>query len=203
MGNYIFSNSWFDDLAKQNWEILFSHLKPKRILEIGSYEGASACYSIRSESCRELYCIDTWEGGIEHDPALMNEVEVAFDYNIAVAMSSVDREIKVIKRKGVSSQLLPALLHEGHRGSFDFIYVDGSHQAPDVLMDAVFAFELCSLGGVIAFDDYAWSEKRGADRDPIRSPKIAIDAFTNIFCRKITLLNSLPQTQLYVTKISE
>lgn len=116
MGNYIFSNSWFDDLAKQNWEILFSHLKPKRILEIGSYEGASACYSIRSESCRELYCIDTWEGGIEHDPALMNAVEVAFDYNIAVAMSSVDREIKVIKRKGVSSQLLPALLHEGHRG---------------------------------------------------------------------------------------
>ena len=49
--------------------------------------------------------------------------------------------------------MIYALLAEGRQGSFDFIYVDASHRAPDVLLDAVLAFQLLRIGGLIIFDD--------------------------------------------------
>ena len=89
---------------------------------------------------------------------------------------------------------------EGH---FDFIYIDGSHQAPEVLCDALLCFLLLKKNGVMVFDDYLWHEELSYGLDPIRSPKIAIDAFTNIFCRKIRIVSRAPLYQLYVEKISE
>jgi predicted O-methyltransferase YrrM len=39
---------------------------------------------------------------------------------------------------------------------FDLIYVDGSHQASDVLTDSIITFQLLRVGGVMTFDDYVW-----------------------------------------------
>lgn len=65
-----FTNSWFKHSAKSTWDQLIPQLKPKRILEIGSYEGASTCYLIDKlapqEGQIEIHCIDTWEGGLEN-----------------------------------------------------------------------------------------------------------------------------------------
>jgi len=33
----------------------------------------------------EILCVDTWEGGIEHDKKTMPEVERRFDHNVAIA----------------------------------------------------------------------------------------------------------------------
>jgi hypothetical protein len=56
----------------------------------------------------------------------------------------------------------------------DLIYVDGSHRAKDVLLDATLGFELLNVGGVMLFDD-AISWRYG---DSIHdSPKQAVDAF--------------------------
>ena len=41
-------------------------------------------------------------------------------------------------------------------GAIDFIYVDGSHQAHDVLCDAILSFKLLRVGGIVCFDDYLW-----------------------------------------------
>lgn len=90
--------------------------------------------------------------------------------------------------KGYSDAILAKLLAGGKAGYFDFIYVDGSHAAPDVLTDAVLSFKLLKKGGVICFDDYYWSEPDLREKDPIRCPKISIDAFTNIFCRQIKVI---------------
>ncbi len=46
-----------------------SGVSPRRVLEVGSYEGASACYLIDRLAVRhelELHCVDHWRGGIEH-----------------------------------------------------------------------------------------------------------------------------------------
>jgi predicted O-methyltransferase YrrM len=85
---------------------------------------------------------------------------------------------------------------------FDFIYIDGSHQAPDVLVDAILSFKLLRVGGLIVFDDYLWSEKGVADRDPLQCPKPAIDSFLNIFFRKVNII-SAPLYQIYAQKISD
>ena len=85
---------------------------------------------------------------------------------------------------------------------FDFIYIDGSHQAPDVLSDAVLGFKLLKIGGVMAFDDYIWQEDLPTGKDPLRCPKPGIDAFVNINMRKLDILPT-PINQLYIRKCAD
>jgi hypothetical protein len=51
------------------------------------------------------------------------------------------------------------------------------------------------------FDDYLWQEPLAGGVDPIRCPKVAIDAFVNIYCRKLRMI-SAPICQLYMQKMS-
>lgn len=202
--SYSFSNDWFESTAKGVWDALIPSLRPTRILEIGSYEGASACYLIRkcaSDYPLELHCIDTWEGGIEHVDRGedMKSVESRFLHNVDLASSEVSNVVNLNVHKGYSSSCLPQLLANGFSGHFDFIYIDGSHQAPDVLSDAVLSFSLLREGGVIAFDDYLWAEDMSYGRDPLRCPKPAIDAFINIYFRKVEVI-SAPLYQMYIRK---
>ncbi|MCE2870849.1 MAG: class I SAM-dependent methyltransferase [Oxalobacteraceae bacterium] len=207
--SYDFTNTWFES-AKPVWDSLIPQINPTRILEIGSYEGASTCYLIEKLGISkniELHCIDTWEGGVEHKiggsaHTDMSIVEKRFNNNASLAISKVNNNVQLFIHKSFSVLALSKLIAEGKKGYFDFIYVDGSHQAPDVLCDALLSFELLKNNGVIAFDDYLWQEVLPNGTDPIRCPKPAIDAFSNIYCRKIKII-SAPLYQLYVQKISD
>ena len=206
---YQFTTGWFETTAKGVWDSLIPALQPKRILEIGSYEGASTCYLIKSIGANkdtEIHCIDTWEGGIEHQiggnaPSDMTGVEKRFHHNTKLALNEVNNSVRLFIHKGFSDITLSKLLAQGMQNYFDFVYIDGSHQAPDVLCDAVLSFRLLRTNGVIAFDDYLWQEQLPNGTDPIRCPKSAIDAFTNLYCRKLRII-SAPLYQLYVEKIS-
>ena len=68
------------------------------------------------------------------------------------------------------------MLRDLPRGSYDFVFIDGSHDAADVLSDAVLTWPLVKPGGLVCFDDYEW----WIDAAPERSPKIAVDAFLAI-----------------------
>lgn len=208
-GDIVLTNKWFAG-NKENWEILFSDLNPTKVLEIGSYEGASACFMIErlaGKSDIELHCVDSWEGGIEHQAGgeysvNMNSVESRFNHNTGVAIKSAPHKVSLVQHKCYSDVALVKLLSNGEQGTFDFIYVDGSHQAPDVLLDAVLSFKLLRVGGVLAFDDYLWMEGLPGNCDPLRCPKPAIDAFININARKLKILRA-PLQQFYVVKLSE
>ncbi|OIQ32025.1 MAG: hypothetical protein BM562_05850 [Alphaproteobacteria bacterium MedPE-SWcel] len=166
--NYEFTNDWFQAAAIKNWDSLVPQIKPRKILEVGSYEGASACYLIGKNDWHEdleLFCIDTWEGGITHKVAKvdMDAVEQRFDHNISVAQTESGKNISVHKMKGMSSDLMPKL---------------------------------------IAFDDCLWKENKPHGDDLTMSPKLAIDAFTNVFSRKLKIVPA-PLYQLYVLKIAD
>lgn len=207
--DYLFTNSWFDR-HKAVWGPLLNELSPARILEVGSYEGNSTTYLIEALASHrnvEIHCIDSWEGGIEHKAggsaeADMSEVEARFHHNVKIAKGRSSYEASIILHKGLSNRQLPRLIAEGKQGYFDFIYIDGSHQAPDVLLDAVLGFELLRTQGIIVFDDYLWQEPLASGVDPIRCPKVAIDAFANIYCRKLRMI-SAPLCQIYMQKISQ
>jgi Methyltransferase domain len=103
-----------------------------RALEIGSFEGLSACYVPLAAPRLSRHCLDTFAGSVENivgrdlpDAGL----ESVFDTNVA----SVDAS-RVRKLVGDSKQVLIDLNTEG--ACFDFVYVDGSHHALDVLVDA-------------------------------------------------------------------
>lgn len=201
-----FSNDWFGLTAKRNWNHLLPQIKPEKILEIGSFEGRSTCFLIEKNTWAkklEIHCVDTWAGGIEHKGQVdMLSVEGRFDRNTSKLIRESSSEVSLVKHKGYSDIILSRLLADGFSGYFDFVYVDGSHQAPDVLLDAIMAFKLVKIGGLIAFDDYTWAENLSGGRDPLRCPKIAIDAFTNIFFRKIGFLNA-PISQIYLKKMAD
>lgn len=208
---YNFTTNWFEVAGKNVWESLIPQINPTRILEIGSYEGASACYLIEKLAASkqiEIHCVDTWIGGIEHKTGGfaatdMSEVKKRFGHNTKLAISKVSNNVKLVIHEKSSDVALSKLIAEGKEGYFDFVYVDGSHQAPDVLCDALLSFRLLKKKGFIFFDDYLWQEPLPNGVDPIHNPKIAIDAFTNIYCRKIRIISAAPLYQLYIQKISD
>jgi hypothetical protein len=109
VGKYEFTNRWFEP-SRPIWDQLLTRHKPDKILEIGTYEGASATYLIEkigAERELELHCVDTWEGSIENKPdgvaaTDMQAVERRFLANIDIATARTKFPTKVIVRKGRS-----------------------------------------------------------------------------------------------------
>lgn len=61
---------------------------------------------------------------------------------------------------------------------FDFVYIDGSHIAKDVLTDAVLSWDRLKRNGVLIFDDYEWTK---FPKTSNLHPQPAIDSFMKIF----------------------
>lgn len=78
----------------------------------------------------------------------------------------------------------------------DYIYIDGSHLAIDVLSDAVLSWSLLKPEGILIFDDYGWGIHT---TDEKQKPKLAIDAFLNAFREHYTILEF--GWQVYIKKI--
>ena len=140
------------------------------MLEIGSWEGRSALFFLNYLPRARLTCIDTFEGGKEHQTgvdsaAFLRKIERRFDNNTKSFSSRIE------KVKARSSQALAELGLERRR--FDVCYIDGSHAAADVYSDAMLAWPLMAPDGLVIFDDYLWMEMP----DPLDRPKPGIDAF--------------------------
>lgn len=200
---YEFTQDWFSEHVRV-WEQLLAEWKPSKILEIGSYEGRSTCYLIETVGAiedLEVHCVDTWQGSAEHGGVDMSAVEQRFRRNTSLAAGLVEHAVNLVIHKKASELGLAELIASGHASSFDLIYVDGSHRAPDVLSDAVLSFHLLRIGGLLVFDDYLWSLEAPGSQDPLNMPKPAIDSFVNIYQRKLQILPA-HLDQLYVQKLS-
>jgi hypothetical protein len=162
---------WEQDLGR------FAGRPDLSFLEVGSMEGKSACWLLENILTHEgsrLTCIDIFD----HDEDLTffdvpgaddMTVEEIFDYNIRQT-GAAHRVTKLHEPSYTALRALP-LEH------YDFIYVDGSHVARDVLEDGVLTWRLLKRGGLITFDDYELQ----AHADPLLCPKLAIDALLEVF----------------------
>ena len=65
------------------------------------------------------------------------------------------------------------------KDTFDFIYIDGSHTAYDVLQDAVLTHPLLKVGGVLIFDDFGWKDPNNLH--PTNSPELGVICFCNAY----------------------
>ncbi len=174
-----------------HWEALFfgelawDPEAPRRVVEIGSFEGRSTLWFLehllRHPGSR-ITCIDTFAGGAEHTAAQTEGLYERFLANLEE--SGQAQKVEVLRMDSFAG--LTQLFASGVRA--DLVYVDGSHEAPDVLADLVLAFRLLPPGGVVLCDDYLWSREETARADVLGCPKLAIDAFTNIHRRRIDLL---------------
>lgn len=188
MTEYQFTKDWFQ-WAPEVWKQLTPHLPgepgKRKFLEIGSFEGRSTVWIMENMMQQGDYtlCIDTWEGGEEHGAENMDEVFDRFKANIQAAREKTGIK-DVGHHRATSTQGLADELCEWS-GTYDFIYIDGSHTAPDVLTDACMAWPLLKPKGIMVFDDYMW----GSPRDILHRPKPAIDAFCNIFAETAEIVH--------------
>jgi predicted O-methyltransferase YrrM len=183
--NYEFIDSdWFS----QNIPLWQQHLaelvgRPRvQALEIGSFEGRSAIWLLQNVLTHpesHITCVDQFAMDDEflEIKQVMNlpipddiDIEARFERNIRTA--GVER--KVTKMKGAST----AMLRRIPLDSMHLVYVDGSHTTRNVLTDAVLAFDLMTVGGLMIFDDYRWVIYHDDER---KNPGMGIDAFLNCF----------------------
>ena len=182
--NKFFTADWFT-----NGLINFEYAKaqmgtlPESILEIGCHEGRSTCWMLENllSGDGSITCIDPFAN--EPLSAFRNEhppenriIEEIFRHNTDLVKKS-DQTIRLMPT--LSFYALAELITEN--AQFDFIYVDGSHSADEVLADAVMAFGLLKKNGYMIFDDYLWM----AAADSLDRPKMSIDAFVNMFQKHI------------------
>lgn len=154
----------------------------KEFLEVGSFEGKSTCWLLQNGLAEDgrITCIDTFEGGEEHEKHGVDFVPVRrrFEDNTQEAkkQGQLVRAIQDTSYRGL------AVLAASYR-QFDFIYIDGSHSAPDVLTDACMAFGMLKQGGIMLFDDYLWIDMPHI----LHRPKVSIDTFVNIFSERCNI----------------
>lgn len=203
--DYAFTVDWFSQHVPV-WTALIDDLGlVSKILEIGTYEGRSTVWLIenafKATGKGEVFCIDSWQGGSEHQGTDMSAVEERFNRNVVIARARAGVEVSVRLFKGSSFDQLASLIALGHGQSFDIVYVDGSHMCSDVLSDLVLSFQLCKVGGLIICDDYLWPAPVHGQESLLDHPKLAIDSFVNCYARKLLLYNT-PLYQLHIRKTS-
>lgn len=196
---YQFSQDWFSH-SLLVWEQFLQPLKGMpdlRILEIGSGEGRSTCWlleNIAIDLAARITCIDPFEGSAEQEglinQSMLKTVEQRFDWNI----EKTGTPEKVRKVVGTSQTVLRSLIPN----TYHLAYINGSQIASDVLEDALLTWRLVKMGGLLIFEDYEFVCASEVAEDP---PKVAIDAFLNLFKRKIKLLYQ--SHQVILEKIAE
>lgn len=167
----------------KHWDKFLSEYVGKKIncLELGSYKGDATCWMLNNlctNKSSKVYSVDTWKGSPEYINVDFDEVEKIFDENV----KKTGRSKQNVKMKMNTETALHKLKYDYIY--FDIIFIDASHEAKDVLKDAILAWDILNEDGTLIFDDYKW-DKLNQD---YFCPKIAIDSFVHIYTPQIVVL---------------
>lgn len=176
-----FTEDWFT-MHIPTWDRVLQELEGRgaKILELGSFEGLSACYALWRLPDAHVTCVDTFAGIPGYSAyGISTDIESAFDRNVALVDG--DRMRKLV---GETHRVLPGLVADGEQ--FDLVYVDASHIAVDVLVDAALAWKLLRPGGIAIFDDYGLVPP---GEDPLEHPQPAINAFLGLVKTRTEVLD--------------
>lgn len=189
-----FTTNWFGRYAAY-WSELFASQgwrpdEPHTIIEIGSFEGRSALWMLENllrHPASRIHCVDTF-----HDRESADSYWHRFEANVLHS----PHVGKVSVSAATSLDFLARFVADGQLA--DFVYVDGSHRAAEVLEDLVLAFHATRPGGIIICDDYLKGTRTG--ELTLDTPKLAVDAFTTIYRDRLDIPWGQPLYQLAMIK---
>ena len=143
---------------------LVEEIRPRYILEIGSWLGASAIHmgnAVRRAGLdTKIVCVDTWLGSRDfmgkkfpddRSKLMSNGMPNAYRHFLANVKREGLQDI-VIPLPQTSSNALRFLSEEGVK--FDMVYIDGSNQYEDIVSDMNLSWNVLANGGVMFGDDY-------------------------------------------------
>ena len=151
-----FSNKWF----LNNFDI-FSFFLPQDknskfdYLEVGCFEGLSSFFVLSEYKAVDATLLDIWDMPNANSKTLshnFNSIENTFDDNLSHFNFTKIKDDSVVAMRTLFKQ----------NKSFDFIYIDGSHNGEDILSDAIEAFKILKKEGLIFFDDFLQHDKNRA-----------------------------------------
>jgi glycosyltransferase involved in cell wall biosynthesis len=121
-----------------------------KFAEIGSWKGMSSAYMAveiaNSGKDIDFYCVDTWEGSVEHE---QYGIDTSNLYDTFLDnMTPVQKYYKAIRAKSLQA------VKQFEDKSLDFIFIDASHEYEDVRDDIIAWLPKLKDGGVIAGHDY-------------------------------------------------
>ena len=158
-------------LVRESWhephpvfEAIISQLKPKLIIEVGTWKGDSAIHM--AELCKkhrlvdtEIVCVDTWLGSAEH----WENEEWLKSLNLVGGYPSLYYQflanVMLTENHDCITPFPIASLHAARylkRKNIlaDLVYLDASHDYADVRADIVSFWERLRPGGVLLGDDF-------------------------------------------------
>jgi cephalosporin hydroxylase len=147
--SYSDSTRWFEvSEIKRELKNHVSLSQKHTVLEIGSYEGISACFFsdfLLSHPESSLDCVDPF---LPEDPMTPNVSEVTYRTFLAnIGQSSYPE--KVTHHKMMSNEYLAT-----NKRMYTIVYIDGSHLYNDVMADLEGTFPFVLPGGIVWCDDY-------------------------------------------------
>ena len=151
---------------------LLSQARPRLIVEVGTWKGASALEMARItrelDLTTQIVCIDTWLGALEfwtdqEDPKRYLSLQLRHGYPTAYYQFLAN-----VCHQGFQDRIIPfpqtasiaALWFRYYGVTADVIYLDASHEEEDVYQDLCNYWELVSERGILFGDDYAWDGVR-------------------------------------------
>ena len=151
---------------------LITELRPRRIIEVGTWKGGSALtlanHLERLGLDTEILCVDTWLGALEmwfnlDDQDRYGSLQLRNGYP-----SLYYTFLSNVSRAGHQSRITPFPAPSMLAAQWcaltgvtaDLIYVDGSHEEDDVYQDLVAWWDLLRPDGVLFGDDWSWDGVR-------------------------------------------
>lgn len=155
------------------------------VVEVGTWLGASALHLCNAASNAEVVCIDTWLGALEmrgekRDPDRYLRLKCVNGYP-TLYWEFLSNVVRAGKQHQVTPMPFPSLIAlrwlKQHGMSPDLIYVDGSHDEPDVRADIAAALELNP--GVVCGDDFqpGWPGVMAAVTDLVPEHQVGANHF--------------------------
>jgi hypothetical protein len=162
-----------------NFEEVIRELRPKLVVEIGTWIGASAMWMIQAalrlqHFDMEIVCIDTFLGSVEH----LGEVSTFRRKNGRPII--YEQFLSNIIHQEYQNMVTPFPI-DSHNGMLflekmnvqpDLIYVDGAHDYASVCHDLIASASILKNGGWILGDDFHHPDVKKAAFDTFGEDKV-------------------------------
>lgn len=129
-------------------------------VEVGSWKGMSSAFMAveiaNSNKNIDFYCVDTWDGSIEHE---QYGIDTSRLYDTFLDnMSPVKKYYKAIRAASLQA------VKQFEDNSLDFVFIDASHEYQDVKDDIIAWLPKVKPGGVLAGHDYKNPDFPGVEK---------------------------------------
>lgn len=134
---------------------LWKQLRPRRIVEVGTFRGTGACYlgAMAAEYCGHVTTIDLPWTAVDNKHFAANEAERQ------LALCGVDNVTIVRRDDGAEGWWRDHFLAKSP--PIDFVYIDGGHQWLNTAAQLLMAYAALRGGGWVCMDDLknpAWPD---------------------------------------------